>query len=96
MFSVELPINLFALAIAIIAAGFIGYSLRSRQLKKKQFKIIELRKEMVENHAYILELQKEYVELEMKITSNPAPVLAMKNNSRNFDRQSQEALDSVM
>ncbi len=51
---------------------------------------------MVENHAYILELQKEYVDLEMKMTGNHAPVLAMKNNSRNFDRQSQEALDSAM
>ena len=54
-----------------------GYLLRSRQLKKKQFKISELRKEIVYNHAQILELQTEYVNLEKEIKTVKAPVLPM-------------------
>jgi len=96
MFFVELPINLLTLTIAMMAAGLIGYSLRSRQLKKKQFKISELRKEMVANHAQILDLQKEFVDLEKKIYSNQTPVLAIKNSARSYDIQNHEALDSAI
>jgi hypothetical protein len=96
MFSVEIPINLFALAFAMFAAGFIGFSLRGRQLKKKQFKIVELRKEMVDNHAHILELQKEYVDLEMKFYARETPVLAFNKNVRNYDIHNHEVLDSAI
>ena len=51
--------------------------LRSRQLKKKQFKIAELRKEIVYNHAQILELQTEYVTLEKSLNISKATVLPM-------------------
>ena len=46
-----------------------------RQLMKKQIKISELRREMINNHAYILELQKEFIKLEMKLSDPQTPVL---------------------
>jgi hypothetical protein len=64
MLNVEFTFNVLSLIGMISGALLFGYYLRSRQLKKKQFKISELRKEIVYNHAQILELQMEYVNLE--------------------------------
>ena len=78
MFTVDVSINLFTLFCIVLSGIVVGYFLRSRQLRKKQMKIAELRKEMVRNHAHILELQKEYVELELQIRAAKTPVLPLK------------------
>ena len=96
MFSIEFSVNILVLAMAILVAGFIGYSLRSRQLRKKQFKIVELRKEMVDNHAYILQLQKEYVDLQTKFDEIKTPVIGKKNTAKDFGNQNLEVLDSAI
>jgi len=44
MLNIELTLNALSLTLMIFGALFAGYQLRSRQLKKKQFKIAELRK----------------------------------------------------
>jgi hypothetical protein len=77
MLNVEFTLTAFNLMLIVAAALTIGYLLRSRQLKKKQFKISELRKEIVYNHAHILELQKEYVGLEKSMKGSHATVLPM-------------------
>jgi hypothetical protein len=77
MLNAEFTLTVFNLVLVITGALVAGYLLRSRQLKKKQFKISELRKEIVYNHAQILELQKEYVDLEKSTTSSRATVLPM-------------------
>ena len=78
MLNVEFTLNVLNLILIISGALIIGYFLRSLQLKKKQFKIAELRKEIVYNHAQILELQMEYVSLEKSVNVNKATVLPMK------------------
>jgi hypothetical protein len=80
MLNVEFTLNVLTLISMFSGALLFGYYLRSRQLKKKQFKISELRKEIVYNHAQILELQMEYVNLEKSIKGSNAPVLPMKSN----------------
>jgi len=77
MLNVEFTLNVLSLIFMISGALFTGYLLRSRQLKKKQFKIAELRKEIVYNHAQILELQMEYVALEKSLNITKATVLPM-------------------
>jgi hypothetical protein len=77
MLNVEFTLTIFNLVLIVAGALFAGYLLRSRQLKKKQFKISELRKEIVYNHAQILELQKEYVGLEKSVHGERTPVLPM-------------------
>lgn len=77
MLNVEFTLNVLSLILMVSGALLVGYYLRSRQLKKKQFKISELRKEIVYNHAQILELQTEYVNLEKEIKAVKAPVLTM-------------------
>jgi hypothetical protein len=75
----KLEITLTALNLMLLIAGAIaaGYIFRSRQLQKKQLKISELRKEIVYNHSQILELQKEYVDLENSLKGSIAPVLPL-------------------
>jgi hypothetical protein len=96
MFSIEFSVNILVLAMAMLVAVLIGYSLRSRQLRKKQFKIVELRKEMVENHAHILQLQKEYVDLQSKFTDVKTPVVGIRNTVKEPDNQNLEVLDSAI
>ena len=78
MLYLEFSISVLSLIAIIAGSALTGYILISRQLHKKQFKISELRKEIVYNHAQILELQKEYVSLEKTMKGNAAPVLPMK------------------
>ncbi len=77
MLNVEFTLNVLTLILIVSGALITGYYLRSRQLKKKQHKISELRKEIVYNHAQILELQMEYVALEKSLNSSKATVLPM-------------------
>ncbi len=77
MLNVEFSLTVLNLIFLVSGALLAGYIFRSRQLKKKQFKISELRKEIINNHAHILELQKEYVDLEKSMSGPIAPVLPM-------------------
>ena len=77
MLNVEFTLNVLSLIFLVGGSLLTGYLLRSRQLKKKQFKISELRKEIVYNHAQILELQSEYVNLEKEIKVAKTPVRPM-------------------
>jgi len=77
MLNVEFTLTVLSLIILVSSALFVGYLLRSRQLKKKQMKIAELRKEIVYNHAQILELQMELVALEKSMNVTKATVLPM-------------------
>ncbi|HEX3767382.1 MAG TPA: hypothetical protein VHT72_03360 [Puia sp.] len=77
MLNVEFTLNVLSLIFLVGGSLLTGYLLRSRQLKRKQFKISELRKEIVYNHAQILELQSEYVSLEKEIKVAKTPVRPM-------------------
>jgi len=78
--SFDLTMNVMTLLLIVLGAGLFGYILKNRQLKKKQMKILELRKEMVSNHSYILEMQREFVNLEMQLKGikPEVPVLPLK------------------
>jgi len=77
MLNVELNLTVLSLILLVSGALCAGFLLRSRQLKKKQYKIAELRKEIVYNHAHILELQMEYVALERSMHTTKATILPM-------------------
>jgi hypothetical protein len=95
MFGEEYTVNLLTLILIVFASGFIGYSLRSRQIKKKQIKIVELRREMVDNHAHILELEKENVILERQYQSTKTPVRQIISLT-NEKEENREVLDSAI
>ena len=89
MFAIDLTLSVLSLFLIIISAFLIGYAYKSRQLKKKQIKISELRREMINNHAYILELQKEFLTLEQQLKFTKTPVLPIKVNIKDYPEENQ-------
>jgi hypothetical protein len=76
MLFITLTLDVMWICVMIFAAFMTGFLFRSGQLKKCNRKINELEKEMVTNHAEILELQKDKVALEEKIKkSSTIPVI---------------------
>jgi hypothetical protein len=80
----DITLNVYIFLLIIGLAVVVGYLPRSRQLAKKQRKIMELEHEMVKAHAEVLENQREFCELEarMKEVANPNPVINMKEKNR--------------
>jgi hypothetical protein len=80
----DITLNVYIFLLIIVLAVVLGFLPRSRQLAKKQRKIMELEHEMVEAHAEILENQREFCALEarMKEADNPNPVISMKDKNR--------------
>jgi cell division protein FtsB len=83
----EFTFSVISLAAMIGGSLLAGYFWRSRQLQKKQSKISELRKEIVYNHAQILELQKEFVMLEKTKNGTIAPVLPLGSDHQHKERK---------
>lgn len=67
MLLIELSFDVTMLVGAIIVAFAVGFLFRSAQLKKQKNKVGELEKEMMANHAEILELQQEKLALEKQL-----------------------------
>lgn len=80
----DITLNIYILLLVIGVSVALGYFPRSRQLAKKQRKIMELEQELVDAHAEVLENQREYCELEtrLKDIANPNPVINMKEKNR--------------
>jgi hypothetical protein len=58
-----------------IGCVIVGYALRSSQLGRLSRRIEELEREMLQNHAEILALQRENTELTDKLKNNSVPVI---------------------
>lgn len=98
MFTIDVSLNVLSLLIIILASGLAGFGLRGNQIRKKQLKIVELRKEMVHSHAQILELEREFVILESRLRDTKTPVLPIKSAAKNAEEQKTAAsvLDSAI
>ncbi|OQP64876.1 hypothetical protein A3860_19180 [Niastella vici] len=70
MLLIKLSIEVSMLAGIIAIAFATGFLLRHSQLKKLQFKVTDLEKEMIDSHAEILELQRDRLLLEEKLKGN--------------------------
>jgi hypothetical protein len=71
-FTIDLSVLVGITGIAFIS----GFLLRSKQLKKHKKRVGELESEMMANHAEILELQKERLQLQEKLQgSSNIPVI---------------------
>lgn len=76
----DITVDVYVLLLIIIMAAIAGFLGRSRQLAKKNRRIAELEREMVEAHAELLSTQRDYCELESKVKEVNSPVIAMINN----------------
>jgi hypothetical protein len=67
-----------------VCVGFavIGYAFRGARLLKLKRRVEELEREMLQNHAEILSLQKENTELQDKLKNNPVPVIPITGSGK--------------
>ena len=78
MLAIALSLNLYLLVGIVSGSLFAGFMFRSGQIRSFKKKIVELEKEMLINHADILELQKQKALLEQNIQSSKIPVIPLK------------------
>jgi hypothetical protein len=86
VFTLELIINPFIFAGAVIAGVFMGYMFRKRKLAKMQSRILKLEEEMMNSHAEILEIQKAYVDMENNLIDQSSPVIPMKHSNKDSNK----------
>jgi hypothetical protein len=96
MLTIDVSLNVLTLLLIVLASGLIGFGLKGRQIRKKQFKIVELRKEMVNNHAQILELEREFVVLESKLRETQTRVLPIKMPAKSAVQGEQREAQSAI
>jgi|SRR5580704_9421540 hypothetical protein len=82
MLTLEFSMNVFILFAVILSSLFIGFSLRSKQIRKNRSRVMQLENEMIHNHAEILELQKEYISMELKLRGIKDPLVVVKNPAK--------------
>ncbi|HTQ63464.1 MAG TPA: hypothetical protein VMI12_01630 [Puia sp.] len=78
MLTFEFSINIIVFAIVLLVSALVGFSFRSRQMAKSRSKIEELEREILNNYAQILDLEKENTSMESKLQDIEIPVIAMK------------------
>ena len=76
----DITIDVYILLLMMLPAALVGFLGRSRQLAKKNRRIAELEREMMQAHAEVLSTQRDYCELESKVKDDTSPVIAMTKN----------------
>lgn len=80
MLAIELTMNVYVLGAIILASLTIGFMIRRSQIRSLKKKIVELEKEMLSNHADILELQKSNALLQQNVQDSKIPVIPLNPN----------------
>jgi cell division protein FtsB len=98
MFTLDITISFLSFFLIILGSGFLGFAMRSRQIKKKQSKVAFLRREMVYSHAYILQLEKENVNLELQLRNlkSPTPVLPLKIAGKDYPEENKRLAEAAV
>lgn len=87
MLAIEISFTLFPLLGILLAAFAVGFMFRSRQIKSYKRKVLDLEKEMLSNHAEILELQKERASLLKQMKESRIPVITMNPSKEDNDKR---------
>lgn len=80
MLALEVTINVFVILAIFVVALAAGFMARASQISGYKRKVIELEKEMLNNHATILELQQDISKLEKTLIESKIPVIPMKKS----------------
>ena len=75
--AIELTLNIFVLTGIVLGSFVIGFLIRANQIRSLKRKIVELEKEMLNNHADILELQRSKALLEQNLQASKIPVIPL-------------------
>jgi hypothetical protein len=82
MFTIDITTNVYLFAAIVVASSFIGFFIRTSQIARSRARVILLEQEIRDNHAEILELQRDFIALELKMNVAKGPVIKMKNIAR--------------
>lgn len=96
MFSLDISINILVLFTLILLSGLAGFRLRRLPLGKKNARINELEREMLQAHFEILKIQKEYCELESKFRDLTIPVISLRPPAKEGEPENEERPGSPM
>lgn len=77
MLAIELTLNVFLLTGILFGSFLIGFLVKSGQIRSLKIKIVELEREMLNNHADILELQRSKALLEQNLQGSKIPVIPL-------------------
>ncbi len=77
MLAIELTLSVYMMSAIIFVSFFLGFMIRRKQIKHLRKKVYDLEKEMLANHAEILELQRTKALLEQNIQSSKIPVIPL-------------------
>lgn len=80
MLALVLHLNPLVFVGVVVVASIIGYAIRSRQLESYRKKIGQLENEMLSNHAEILQLHKEKIDLLKSISEPTIPVIPINSS----------------
>ena len=75
--AIELTLNVYVLLLIAGISFLLGFWIRKKQIRPLKKKVYELEKEMLNNHAEILELQRNKTLLEQNLQSSKIPVIPL-------------------
>ena len=81
MLTNEVSLNIYLLATVLGLSVFVGFAFRARMILKCRSKIEELEREILNNYAHILELEKETLTIETRMQDIKSPVITMTMNA---------------
>ncbi len=87
LLGIDVTLNLLWLPVLSISFALFGFAFRSVQIQKLNKRIGELEREMVQNHAEILSLQKENIQLQEKVKNSAVPVIPITSKEIAVDQQ---------
>ena len=93
MLSIEFTINVLGLALIVLVASLVGFGFRHRQIMKSRNKIEELEREILNNYAEILALEKENSSMESLLQDFQSPVIPIKAAIKDEPEDSQKSPD---
>ena len=88
--SLEFSINIITLLIIVCVSVLAGFAVRHRQLTRKDNRIAELEREMIQAHAELLDTQKEYCEMELRMRDLTIPVISIKQAPKEEDEKKEQ------
>ncbi|HTQ27394.1 MAG TPA: hypothetical protein VMI35_04665 [Puia sp.] len=88
MFAIEFSINIVVLALLVFFSALVGFTLRYRQTLKYKNKIEELEREILNNYAEILNLERENTGMESMLQDIQSPVIPIKTAMKEEQEES--------
>ena len=92
MVTFEITLNPLIAMTIVLFSGWIGFMLKKRKIAKDRNRMNQYEKEMILNHAEILELQKDYINLELKMRELTIPVIPISTTVKDNMQESENGV----